>query len=78
MTSIRFTRGKQRATLQETMVEVWVRQGGHRPSKPVWRQRLALLLDDGSWAYTEHWQTNHHRKATRDVLELGWALETKG
>ena len=62
----RYRRGKQVISVQRTRVE------GPGP-RYVWRERLALLLDDGSWAYTEHWPTNATRKAHEAALSLGYA-----
>ncbi len=59
-----FKRGNTVAQLRQTQVEI----------DCVWRSRLALLNDDGEWMYSEHWPTNALRKATREILSLGYAL----
>jgi hypothetical protein len=66
MHELTFKRGNQVGKLMLVMVEMG--------SRYQWRQRLALVDDQGHWLYTEHWRSNAIRKAQKAIEELGYVL----
>ena len=61
---MKFKKGAMRGELTETAVECGANY--------TWRTRLALLDDNGHWLYTNHWRTNAHKKAARELTAAGW------